>query len=241
MGRMAGAAETWFPAAFHPENIKTIKENGDYFAPFEFDIIVGSPESWLNEKSGEIKESLLVTPRQIGYGIYSHGYLCPFTSFLRELHVWRDEKLIKEYDADANYYDISFSNVLMACFSNRHGHPIGGGKWMIEAWRKLAAETKESTSKAKGSYVPQGIEVIIEPLIGDLDFYQLEQMVLLVHQWRSTFGGNGLNKVKLKRYLCLTLYIMSMVQYAWMDGQKSRIRLEIYFIGWLEEQLYGEE
>jgi hypothetical protein len=181
MGRMASAAETWFPATFHPENIKTIKENGDYFAPFEFDIIVGSleawpivgsPEAWPEERINKIRESLLVVPRQVGYGIYSHGYLCPFTSFLRDLHVWRDKKLIKEYDADANYYDVSFSNVLMACFSNRHGHPIGGGKWMIEAWRKLATETKEETSRAKGSYVPKGTEVIIEPLIGDLDFYQ---------------------------------------------------------------------
>lgn len=181
MGRMASAAESWFPASFHPENIKIIKENGDYFAPFEFDIIVGSleawpivgsPEAWPQEKINEIRESLLVVPRQVGYGIYTHGYLCPFTSFLRDLHVWRDEKLVKEYGADANYYDVSFSNVFMACFSSMHGHPIGGGKWMIEEWQKIAAETKEATSKAKGSYVPQGTEVIIEPLVGDLDFYQ---------------------------------------------------------------------
>lgn len=181
MGKMASIPDTWFPAFFHPNNIKAIKENGDYFAPFEFNIIVGSleawpivgsPEAWPEEKINEIKKSLLVVPRKIGYGIYTHGYLCPFTSFLRKLHVWRDEKLVREYDVDALYYDVSFSNVFMACFSSSHGHPIGGGKWMIKAWRKLVAETKKAASKAKGSYVPQGTEVIIEPFISEIDFYQ---------------------------------------------------------------------
>lgn len=188
LGRSASTFETWFPAKFHPKNLEVIKENGDYFAPFEFDIMMGGweglpaswraagwaevPESWREAKIDEIKKSLLVVPRMIGYGIYTWGYVCPFTKFLRDLHVWRDEKLVKEYGADANYYDISFSNVLMMCFSTKHGHPVGGGKWMVDAWRRLAIETKEATTRAKDMYVPQGTEVIVEPFIGELDYYQ---------------------------------------------------------------------
>ena len=176
MGGMASTLETWFPAVFNHTNLKAVNENGDYFAPFEFDILMGGwggwPESWIQEKIDEIKKNMLVVPRRFGYGVYSHGYLCPFTHFLRNLHILRDERLVKEYGADANYYDISFSNVLMACFNAEHGHPVGGGSWMVDAWRRLAKDTKEATTKAKGAYVPQGTEVIIEPLIGELDFYQ---------------------------------------------------------------------
>lgn len=168
VGGMASTPETWFPAEFNRKNLEMISNNGDYWAPFEFDILFPRHVPKFNE----MKKNLLLVPRRFGYGVYFHGYICPFTQYLLDFHAWRDEKLVKEYGADANYYDISFSNVLMACFNKEHGHPVGGGGWMVEGWRRLAIKTKQATTKAKGRYVPQGTEVVIEPLIDTLDFYQ---------------------------------------------------------------------
>ena len=35
----------WVPTKFNEDNLRVIRENGDYFAPFEFDFLVGVNES----------------------------------------------------------------------------------------------------------------------------------------------------------------------------------------------------
>jgi len=202
MGGMASTRETWFPAKFHPRNLDTIKENGDYFAPFEFDILMPRTAP----KFDEIKQNFLVVPRRIGYGVYFHGYVCPFTYFVKDLHIWRDEKLVSEYGADANYYDISFSNVFTGCFNREHGHPVGGGGWMVDAWCRLAQNTKEATIKAKGAYVPQGTEVITESVVSEIDFYQARANAspcspMEIDFWRDWIKQGKAEKIPMFEYV----------------------------------------
>src|SRR5690606_27138279 len=106
--------------------LHTIRTNGDYWAPFEFDLLLDAGKS----------ESELVTANQLqlpdekySFDSYRFAFQCPATDYLPALHAWRDAELTGTYGADALYYDISANNVLMTCRNPEHGHPVGGGSW----------------------------------------------------------------------------------------------------------------
>lgn len=164
-----GGRDDWFPAKFHASNLETIRQNGDYWAPFEFDLLLDA-----NGAEGQaVKDALLALPNdKYSLDPYCFPFLCPATDYLPELHRWRDEKLVSDYGADALYYDISVNNLLMACRNGHHGHPVGGGAWMVKAIGEMYRATKTAATRAKGAYVPQGTEMISEVFIPYLDFYQ---------------------------------------------------------------------
>lgn len=164
-----GGRADWFPARFSTANLDTIRRNGDYWAPFEFDLLL--------DPNGAESEAVTAARQQLPAEKYSSDpyrfpFVCPATDYLPDLHRWRDEQLAGTYGADALYYDISANNVLMTCRAPHHGHPVGGGRWMVDAYARMWAETKNAASAAKGSYVPQGAEMISEVFIPALDFYQ---------------------------------------------------------------------
>ncbi|MGH2561951.1 MAG: DUF6259 domain-containing protein [Thermomicrobiales bacterium] len=164
-----GGRDDWFPARFSAANIETIQKNGDYWAPFEFDLLL-DPNGIDGE---EVSAALQQLPEEkYSFDPYRFPFVCPTTDYQRELHRWRDEHLAGTYGADALYYDISASNVLMTCRSPNHGHPIGGGGWMVEAFASMWAATKAAATAAKGAYVPQGAEMITDVFIPFLDYYQ---------------------------------------------------------------------
>ncbi len=108
------------------------------------------------------------------FDAYNFHFCCPATEtgYLPALSAWRDEKLVRDHDIDALYYDISANNVLMACRHPGHGHPVGGGDWMVDACRAMYQGTKEATSEAKGAPVPLGTEMVNEVFLPEIDFYQ---------------------------------------------------------------------
>jgi len=139
---------------FNKTNIDAIKRNGDYFAPFGFDLFT-------RNVSARISPS-----RQFPYG-------CPVSSYMRNVHRKWNAHILNQSGADGRYYDIGASNAPIYCDNISHGHPIGAGRWMIEAYRELMNEAKQSMIKLKGQYIPQGTEVIHELFIDILDFYQM--------------------------------------------------------------------
>jgi hypothetical protein len=164
-----GGRADWFPAQFDEANLATIRRNGDYWAPFEFDLLQ-NPDGIEREQI----EPALVTfqDEKYSFDAYHFPFHCPVTPYQRELHAWRDAKLAGEYGADALYYDISANNVAMQCRSTTHGHPVGGGEWMVDSYRTMWAETGGAASAAKGEHVPQGAEMVNEVFLASLDFYQ---------------------------------------------------------------------
>lgn len=164
-----GGRDDWFPARFSAANLETIRRNGDYWAPFEFDLLL-DPEGTDGER---IRASLVQIPEETySFDRYRFPYQCPAAPYLPELHRWRDERLAGTYGADALYYDISASNLLMTCRNPEHGHPVGGGGWMVDACAAMWERTGEAASAARGQIVPQGTEMISEVFIPQLDYYQ---------------------------------------------------------------------
>lgn len=198
-----GGADDWFPARFSAENLTTIKGNGDYWAPFEFDLLLDVGKS----ESDRVHANLVQLPvAKYSFDTYPFSYQCAATEYLPALHRWRDATLAGEYGADALYYDISAPNVIPACMNPSHGHPIGGGGWMVEAVARMWRSTGEAAADAKGSHVPQGAEMVHELFIPYLDFYQAraEASPLSVFEadiFREWIRENKVEKIPLFAYV----------------------------------------
>ncbi|MCD9021712.1 DUF6259 domain-containing protein [Cohnella silvisoli] len=164
-----GGFDDWFPTKFNPDNIACMKEYGDRFAPFEFDYLYhfegadGELGKAAAQKFPENKKSI---------DAYAFPFLCPAHPYAHEFHVRRDETLQRTDDVDAIYYDISANNILKICMDDTHGHPIGAGKTIEDAYRRNFADTKAAMAAVAGRYVPMGTEMMNETLLDLIDYYQ---------------------------------------------------------------------
>lgn len=156
---LPGGLDDWFPAQFHPANLEAIRDAGDRWAPFVFDLLFGTGGS--DSVEGSVALQSIPHPL-LSFDAYEFPFLCPATPFLQHLHRERDARIANEYGADAVYYDISANNVIKRCYSDAHGHPRGGGAFLVDAYRELY-----STPSA-----PRGTELVNEVFIDRLDFYQ---------------------------------------------------------------------
>jgi hypothetical protein len=166
---LPGGKDDWFPARFNQKNLDTIRQNGDYWAPFELDVLFSDQRA----DAEEIRKNTLIWPNRFyAFDDYPSFYVCPATEYMHDLHAWRDEYLAKKYEVDGLYYDFTVANLLMTCRSPSHAHPVGGGSWMMSSVQNMYRRSKISASSARGRYVPQGTECVHELLISHLDYYQ---------------------------------------------------------------------
>lgn len=166
----------WVPTNFRQANLEAIREVGDYFAPFEFDLF-GRARA---EESDEIKRKAEAN-RQLfpekghtySCDAYDFFMMCPCEEHTHDMHVARDKQIVAESGANAMYYDISANNLLHVCLKEDHHHPKGGGNELTKAYRRIYRDTKEACAEAKNDrYFPVGTEMINEVFLPELDFYQ---------------------------------------------------------------------
>ncbi|RAP77538.1 DUF6259 domain-containing protein [Paenibacillus montanisoli] len=164
-----GGFDDWFPTRFNEANLAYIKEAGDKFAPFEFDYLYhfegadGDLGRAAAQKFPDLKKSI---------DGYKFPFLCPAHPYAHDFHVRRDAELQRVNDVDAIYYDISANNILKICMDDSHGHPVGAGRLIEEAYRQNYADTKIAMASAAGRYVPMGTEMMNETMLGLIDYYQ---------------------------------------------------------------------
>ncbi|MBO7744985.1 hypothetical protein I8J29_12320 [Paenibacillus sp. MWE-103] len=164
-----GGFDDWFPTRFNEANLACMKAFGDKFAPFEFDYLYrfegadGELGRAAAQKFPDAKKSI---------DAYRFPFLCPAHPYAHEFHVRRDAELQRANDVDAIYYDISANNILKICMDDSHGHPVGAGRLIEEAYRRNYADTKRAMREAAGRYVPMGTEMMNETMLGLIDYYQ---------------------------------------------------------------------
>lgn len=164
-----GGFDDWFPTRFNEANLAYMKEIGDKYAPFEFDYLYhfegadGEMGKAAAQKFPDDKKSI---------DAYKFPFLCPAHSYAHEFHVRRDAELQRVNDVDAIYYDISANNILKICMDDSHGHPVGAGRIIEEAYRRNYADTKAAMAEIAGRYVPMGTEMMNETMLGLIDYYQ---------------------------------------------------------------------
>jgi len=168
-GNKPGGLRDWFPTAFNPDNLRVIRENGDYWAPFEFDFLVATDKS----NAQTIQKNLQVFPTEaLSIDDYSFTMLCPATAYTQAFHRDRDVRVWQSAQPDAFYYDISANNLIKTCVSDRHDHDVGGGKELSDAYNNIYEDTKNALASTADTYVPLGAEMINEYHLNQLDYYQ---------------------------------------------------------------------
>jgi hypothetical protein len=190
---LPGGLDDWFPAQFHPANLEAIRDAGDRWAPFLFDLLFGTSGSDSIEGNAALQQ---IPHPSLSYDRYEFPFLCPVTPFLQALHRERATRIADEYGADAIYYDISANNVIKRCYSDDHEHPRGGGAFLVEAYRDLY----------KAPSAPRGTELVNEVFIDILDFYQARAEASPVtsfeaDKFRDWIKGGRVEKVPLFAYV----------------------------------------
>lgn len=159
----------WVPTKFNEETLSALRENGDYFAPFEFDFLVALDKS----NPEKLRPHLMKYPSPtFSHDAYHFHMLCPCSGFTRDFHRERDLTVLREAHVDAMYYDISANNLLKVCLAEDHGHAPGGGKEITDGYNAVYEDTRSALSKEAGKYIPLGTEMINEVHLNQLDFYQ---------------------------------------------------------------------
>ncbi len=169
MESLPGGMADWFPTHFSKESLALIREQGDFFAPFEFDFLVDPNRS----DSTLLKANLQMFPaKPRSRDEYAFAMLCPVTEFTRAFHRDRDVRVFEEAGFDAMYYDISANNLIKTDLSPSHGHRPGGGRELTLAYKRIYAETKKALAARAGKYMPLGTEMMCEVFLPELDYYQ---------------------------------------------------------------------
>ena len=159
----------WLPTRFNRDNLDTIRENGDYFAPFEFDFLV----SLKGSNPDKLEPHLQRFPNPaFSHDRYAFTMLCPCTGFTKEFHRVRDIAVVKESGADAMYYDISANNLIKICMDGHHGHAPGGGREISAGYAEVYEDTALALRREAGKKVPLGSEMMNEIYLPCLDYYQ---------------------------------------------------------------------
>lgn len=164
-----GGFDDWFPTRFNAANLEVMKQYGDKYAPFEFDYLYhfGGADGELGRAAAQ------KFPERIrSVDGYKFPFLCPAHPYTYDFHVRRDAELQRTVGVDAIYYDISANNILKVCMDDSHGHPVGAGRLIDEAYRRNYADTKAAMADIAGRYVPMGTEMMNETMLGLIDFYQ---------------------------------------------------------------------
>jgi len=164
-----GGFDDWFPTRFHPDTLACLRESGDKFAPFEFDYLYR-----FDGADGELgKAAAQKFPERIkSMDRYEFPFLCPAHPYAHDFHVRRDETLQRTDDVDAIYYDISANNIMKVCMDEKHGHSVGAGQAIEDAYRRNYADTRKAMEAVAGRPVPMGTEMMNETLLGLIDYYQ---------------------------------------------------------------------
>jgi hypothetical protein len=182
--------EGWFPANFHPANVQAW--DGHYLTPYLNDWYISPAaenfiEEWEPElvmpyrffvfpvfsspASGQLQRDYPTTDPRVTTD--NPFYLCPSSDKQKDLHAWRDMRLVRDHGMHGSFYDISSGNPLMfsRCLRRDHDHPPGRGRHLIENLEDVNRASKDLVREETGKYLVQGTETIIENIIGSVDFY----------------------------------------------------------------------
>ncbi|MBA2718316.1 MAG: hypothetical protein H0U52_03585 [Chloroflexi bacterium] len=162
----------WFPAVFNDKNLSMIRRNGDFWAPFEFDLLCDHSPGF---DDPVLESRLVIDTDELGMsdpGLSRFPFMCAGTTYWHDFHVERDELLVAQHDPDALYYDISVSNLMLQCLAQGHLHPPGAGTAIADAFAAMYRDTSSAMARAKGDHVPAGTEVISEIFISQFEYYQ---------------------------------------------------------------------
>ena len=106
--------------------------------------------------------------RTEGYNNRMFAVMCPFAAGWQRVLLYNATNTVEQCAAGALYYDQIACSRPQLCFNPAHGHPLGGGSWWVDGYRK-ALEPIHAALSAKG--VPLTSEGMGESWIDCIDGY----------------------------------------------------------------------
>jgi hypothetical protein len=73
----------------------------------------------------------------------NHSVMCPYTEFWQRKVSEIVRRLVGEYKVDGVYLDQIASMLPVLCFDESHAHPVGGGNYWVEGYRRLVERARE--------------------------------------------------------------------------------------------------
>lgn len=89
------------------------------------------------------------------YGKHEFAIMCPAVARWRNLLQDLAVRTVEETHANAVYYDQVGCAAPRACHNPSHGHPLGGGTWWADGYRKMFR-------RARDVFAPKGIAITTE-------------------------------------------------------------------------------
>lgn len=75
--------------------------------------------------------------------------MCPYTQQWQEKITALVDRLVNEYNVDGVYIDQISAASAVQCFNSEHNHPIGGGKFWADGYRKMLDMARSRLPKGK--------------------------------------------------------------------------------------------
>jgi hypothetical protein len=128
--------------------VKNLVSRGAYVAPY-----VNGRLQDLNVASAEAARPSLVKKRDGTSPVEDYqsgatlGVMCPATSYWQQTMQDVSRKLVEE-GVNAIYYDQIAAAEPYLCFDPSHGHPLGGGSYWVEGYRKMLGGVKKLRTAA---------------------------------------------------------------------------------------------
>lgn len=147
--------DTLYPEYFPPkpgfaEGVKTYQNAGAHVMPYINGRLCDQNSKTWNDESG----SQSAARRENGEP-YTEVYgskvplnvMCPYTSQWQERIAGLVERLTRECGVDGVYIDQIGAAPAVRCLNPAHGHPIGGGHFWVDGYRKLLEQVRAKLPK----------------------------------------------------------------------------------------------
>jgi len=99
---------------------------------------------------------------------WENAAMCPFTEWYQDMQVKLLSSLLKEVKFDGLYLDQITAVAPQLCFDSSHGHPVGGGSWWVEGYRRLIEKVRQKVREVNPDAILTS-EANTEPFIDLLD------------------------------------------------------------------------
>jgi len=143
----------YFPAKPHfAEGVRALQESGFHVMPYINGRLCDPNSRTWNEEQGykwaARKEN--GEPYTEVYGSkVPLNVMCPYTTQWQQKIAGIVERLVNEYNVDGVYIDQISAAAAVECFDPKHGHPLGGGHFWADGYRRFLDLTRKRLPQGK--------------------------------------------------------------------------------------------
>lgn len=164
------------------------------------------------------------------WGGARHAVMCPTTALWTEKVRQVSRRLVGEYNVDGVYVDQVASWHPVLCFDKTHDHPIGGGAYWVDGYRKLVLAVRDEIRRHNPTAIVT-TEDHAEPFLDCFDAFltcnSVQEGLELIPFFHQVYSG----------------YAVTFGRYIWTDDVLAQVLLNAQMflwgsqLGWFDPRL----